>query len=75
MSDRYVVRQDGLRLDHIAREALGSWNNGIVEAILDLNPGLAALPAILPVGTAIDLPPRPASDPVRKRVVKIWGDA
>ncbi|WP_336802293.1 tail protein X [Kaistia sp. MMO-174] len=75
MSDRYTVRRDGLRLDQVAREALGSWTNGIVEATLDRNPGLALLPTILPVGTVIDLPPRPAADPVRKKVAKIWGEA
>ncbi|MDC7787378.1 tail protein X [Rhodoplanes sp. TEM] len=71
----YTVRRDGLRLDHIARAELGSERNGTVEAILDLNPGLAALGPIVPVGTVIWLPPRPAAGPLRRTVTRIWGDA
>ena len=75
MSDTYQVRREGLRLDQVARETLGTWTDGIVEAILDLNPGLADLPAILPIGTVITLPPRPSAAPVRRSVGRIWGDA
>lgn len=75
MTDSYTVRTDGERIDRIARAQLGSWTGGIVEAILALNPGLASLPAILPVGTTILLPPRPVEGPARKPVAKIWGVA
>jgi len=75
VSDIYIVKQEGVRLDHVARAALGTWSDGIVETILGLNPGLADLPALLPVGTAIVLPARPATAPARRRVGRIWGDA
>lgn len=71
----YTVRRDGERLDKIAKAELGSERTGTVEAILALNPGLAALGPILPLGTAIKLPPRPSTGPARKTVARIWGDA
>jgi phage tail protein X len=71
----YTVRRDGERLDRIAKAELGSERTGLVEAILDLNPGLAALGPILPLSTTIKLPPRPASGPARQAVTRIWGDA
>lgn len=75
MSDIYTVKRDGMRLDQVARETLGTWTDGIVETIVGLNPGLADLPAILPVGTRIVLPPRPTTAPARRTVARIWGDA
>lgn len=70
----YTVRRDGERLDKIARAELGTERGGTVESLLALNPGLAALDPILPMGTVIRLPARPPETP-RKRVVRIWGDA
>lgn len=71
----YTVRRDGLRLDHIARDELGTERGGTVKSILALNPGLAALGWIIPVGTVIKLPARPGSGPARTTVARIWGDA
>ena len=71
---RYTVRRDGARLDKIAKAELGTERNGTVEAILALNPGLARLGPIVPVGTVIALPPRPAAGPVRRTVERIWGE-
>lgn len=75
MTDSYTVRRDGERLDQIARATLGTWTGGVVEKILEINPGLGTLPAILPVGTTINLPERPPAGPARKPVAKLWGDA
>lgn len=69
----YTVRRDGERLDKIARTELGTEMGGTVEAILELNPGLAALGPWPPVGTRIALPARDTS-PVRQAVPRIWGD-
>lgn len=71
----YVVRRDGERLDRIARTELGSERGGTVEAILALNPGLARLGGIPPVGTRIRLPARPPDGPPRQRVLRVWGEA
>jgi phage tail protein X len=69
----YTVRRDGERLDKIARAELGSERGGTLEAILDLNPGLAALGDTPPPGTKIRLPPRPTSTSVTT-VPRIWGE-
>lgn len=72
-ADIHVVRRDGERLDLIAADRLGTWRRGAVEQILHLNPGLAALPTILPLGTVIVLPPRPPDAPPRLTAARIWG--
>lgn len=69
----YTVSRDGERLDRIAKAELGSELGGTVETILDLNQGLALLGPIIPVGTVIGLPPRPADGPPRRVVPRIWG--
>lgn len=69
----YTVRREGERLDKIARAELGSELGGTVEAILDLNPGLAALGPTPPPGTKINLPPRPTGTATTK-VPRIWGE-
>lgn len=70
----YRTTRDGERLDRIAKAELGTEKGGTVEAILDLNPGLARLGPLFPVGTRIKLPPRPVAGPPVKPVARIWGD-
>lgn len=70
----YTVRRDYERLDKVARSQLGTERGGTVESILSINPGLASLGPILPIGTIIKLPARP-SGVTRKVVSRIWGDA
>jgi phage tail protein X len=68
----YTVQRDGERLDKIARSELGSERGGTVEAILDLNPGLASLGDTPPPGTTIRLPAlRSTVETVT--VPRIWG--
>lgn len=54
----YTVALGGERLDHIARKLLQTERQGAVEALLDANPGLAALHVcgLIPFGTVINLP-------------------
>ncbi|MBB4287833.1 tail protein X [Roseospira goensis] len=55
---------DGDMLDHLCWRHYGQeWD--MVEAVLDANPGLAALGPVLPAGVTITLPyrPSPASPP------------
>lgn len=42
-------------IDAICRHAYGD-ESGYVEAVLEANPGLAKLPAPLPIGTKLTLP-------------------
>lgn len=44
-------------LDALLYRHLGTTAGGVVEAALQLNPGLAALGPVLPVGTLVTLPP------------------
>lgn len=55
---RYTVSHGGERLDRIARKMLQSEREGAVEAILDANPGLAALAldGVVPAGAAVIVP-------------------
>lgn len=70
----YRVVRDGERLDRIARVELGTEKGGTVEAILDLNPGLARTGPLYPAGTLIKLPPRESIIPRADDVPRIWGD-
>lgn len=45
----------GEMIDAICRRVYGD-ESGFVELVLDANPGLGALEALLPAGTIIDLP-------------------
>ena len=44
---------------------------GITEQVLDANPGIADLGAVLPVGTLVEIPDQPAT-PVANNRVKLW---
>lgn len=59
----------GDTVDLVCRKVYGD-ESGYVEAVLVANPGLAALGAILPIGTLIKLPnlARPAELPT----VSLW---
>lgn len=57
-------------IDAICRRTYGD-ESGYVEAVLEANPGLAALGAPLPIGTAVTLPDiAKASEVVA--VVSLW---
>lgn len=57
-------------IDQVCRRIYGA-ESGYVEAVLALNPGLAAKAKILPVGTAIDMPEIAASEATTP-VVTLW---
>lgn len=69
MARTYTTRQ-GEMIDAICRRVYGD-ESGFVEAVLDANPGLAALSAPLPVGTKITLPDVPAATRA-VAVVSLW---
>lgn len=45
---------------------------GVTEAVIDSNPGLAALGAILPHGTQITLPAPEALKPSTPKTINLW---
>ncbi len=56
MSETYTVKQQHLSLDLILWRRFGRPGQRLVEQAYVLNPGLAALGPILPVGTVVLLP-------------------
>ncbi len=56
-------------LDDICQRHYGRTD--VVGAVLDANPGLAALPPILPAGVTIVLPP-PPDPPPQVRAFRLW---
>ncbi len=58
-------------VDAIAWRHLGR-TSGMIEAIFDLNPGLAALGAVLPEGTSVKLPPLATAANDILELVQLW---
>lgn len=50
------VEREGLTLSRIIWRRFKKQVPGLVERVLDINPGLSALGPILPVGTVIKIP-------------------
>lgn len=69
MATTYMTHH-GEMIDAICRRAYGD-ESGYVEAVLNANPGLAALAAPLPAGTVIVLPDVPKASEVIP-VVSLW---
>lgn len=61
--------KDGDTVDWICWRHYGR-QSGAVEHVLDANPGLAELGAVLPAGTLIVLPDLP--EPTAPKLVRIW---
>ena len=67
-SDEVITSLDGETVADVALRVHGRTSGGVVEALWDRNPGLAALGPRLPGGTAIAVPAAPeaeAAEPVR----------
>lgn len=56
-------------VDQLCWRHLGR-TQGVVEATLELNPGLAAQGALLPAGTLVDLPSTPITS--TRPMVQLW---
>jgi phage tail protein X len=52
-----IVEGDGMALDRLVFETTG--REDLVPAVLDANPGLAAIGPILPAGTVVKIPVAP----------------
>lgn len=66
------VVQDAMTLDLLVWRAFGRQDGSLVEQTLVLNPGLAALGTILPIGTTVILPEPQARQPIRRNSVRLW---
>lgn len=65
----YTTLIENEALDAICLAELGDVQH--LPATLALNPGLAAVGLILPVGTTVQLPDAPA--PVSEGSIRLWG--
>lgn len=68
MADQVVLARQGDTVDQIAARCYDG-DTSMVMAVLDANPGLAALGVILPMGTPVTLPPR---QPAVKTTISLW---
>lgn len=70
-SVQYYVSSTGDVLDQIVFNHYGNTSAGQVEAVLEANPGLAALGAVLAANTRIKLPVLADEKPTE--TVSLWG--
>lgn len=59
---RTVTARQGDTIDALCWRVLGTTAGGLVEAGLDLNPGLAVLGPVLPEGAPVILPDLPGAN-------------
>lgn len=71
VSDLFYVSSEGDVLDEVVAGHYGDTLDGKVEAVLAVNPGLAALGAVLSAGVRITLPDLITSTPVETE--QLWG--
>ena len=67
---RYYRSKEGDVVDGIVWQAYGRQNDGIVEQVLDANPGLADRGPVLPAGLRIALPDIVEDEP--QPTVRLW---
>jgi phage tail protein X len=68
-SGQVLIAADGEALDGLLWRVAGLTPD-VLPAVLDANPGLAAL-TVLPAGTPVRLPVLPAASP-RREVIQLW---
>ena len=74
MSGMRIIRVagEGVSVDLLVWREYRRPMPGLVEAVLDSNPGLAALGPILPVGTLVKLPLLKPAPVAELAVVRLW---
>jgi phage tail protein X len=72
MIETYVLEGDAIAIDLMIWRRFRRPMPGLVERVLDLNPGLADLGPLLPAGTRVSIPVDTPSGPATLPVVKLW---
>lgn len=70
--ESYVTDGDGLSVDLIVWRRYRRKTPGLVEAVLDMNPGLADLGPLLPRGTKIIIPIDQPAAQKQATLVRLW---
>jgi phage tail protein X len=65
-----VASQQGDTVDLLVYRHFGR-TRGLVEVVLELNPGLADLGPVPPLGTVVELPTAQA-DQTSKKLIQLW---
>ena len=68
-----VVKGDGISVDLLLWRRYGRAGTSLVEQTLAMNPGIARLGPLLPLGTRVELPPLPERVAVPVRAVSLFG--
>lgn len=72
-TETIVVKGEAITLSLLVWRRFKRQNTGFVERVLDINPGLADLGPILPVGTSVVFPIDPPKVQRKERnVVHLW---
>jgi phage tail protein X len=68
-----VIARQGDTVDALCQRHLGTTAGGVVEATLELNPGLASFGPVLPEGTPVRLAtPSTATPTTSSNTVSLW---
>lgn len=68
---RFYHSKDGDTADSIAFAVYGRQDGGLVEALIEANPGLADLGPVLAAGLRLAIPDAP--EPAVSQGVRLWG--
>ncbi|HEX5934589.1 MAG TPA: tail protein X [Pseudorhizobium sp.] len=75
MPQTFQIRREGMTVELLLHQAYGVEGRKLLEETLTKNPGLSSQGAILPLGTILTIPDRPAADAsVFKPVVSLFGN-
>lgn len=74
MAQSFTIRRERMALDLLLFQAYGVDGPPLLEAALQMNPGLADKGPFIPLGTVVTIPEKPARDQLRERkVVSLFG--
>lgn len=71
-TESITIKSEGMTVSRLVWRRYRRRVPGLTEQVFALNPGLAALSPILPVGTVVKMPVV-ADKPATIKVVRLWG--
>ncbi|MCO5734140.1 tail protein X [Rhizobium sp. SSA_523] len=75
MPKTYRVKREGMTVELLLHQAYGVEGRSLLEETLAKNPGLSDLGPVLPLGTVLTIPDKPAPDAlVYRPVVSLFGN-
>lgn len=75
MPQTFQIRREGMTVELLLHQAYGVDGRSLLEETLRKNPGLSSLGPVLPLGTVLTIPDKPAANAtVFKPVVSLFGN-